>query len=139
MTWQLSTNGRYLMDPQITQSEVRLNRVLKQRGQIDQQKLEKFQLVGSKSSLHILDFTFVSVKTFISSFQELLEAGNKFATFLRGLLAKEVNGIKRRHSLPFYFSVQQRSQFANQLYVSVGFVKKVEFYNGRHPGPSIQN
>ena len=81
------------MDPQITQSEVRLNRALKQHGQIDQQKLEKFQLAGSKCRLYILDFTYLSVRTFISSFQQLLETGNKFTTFLRRLPAKGVDSI----------------------------------------------
>ena len=51
------------MDPQITQSEVRLNRGLGQRGQIDRQMLEKFQRVGSKCRSQILVFTYASVES----------------------------------------------------------------------------
>ena len=77
------------MDSQITQSEVRLNRALEQRGQMDQQMLEKFQFVGSKCRSRILVFTYASVEP--SSFRQLFETTKKFTTFLRRLPATEVD------------------------------------------------
>ena len=79
------------MDPQITQSEVRLNRALEQRGQMDQQMLEKFSVCGVKMPFMDPSFYLCICRTFISSFRKLLETANKFTMFLRRLSATEVD------------------------------------------------
>ena len=69
------------MDPQITQSEVRLNGALEQRGQMDQQMLEKFQFVGSKCRSRILVFTYASVEPINFFFSTIIRNNKKIHHF----------------------------------------------------------
>ena len=139
-TRQLSTNCRYLMDPHITQSEVRLNRALEQRGQMDQQMLEKFQFEGSKCRSRILVFTYASVEPInFFFFDNCWKQQINSPRFSDVYLQQKLTANKADIACFFTFVHNRKVNLQiNYVFQSVS-IRKLSFKIGRHPALSIQN